>query len=162
MKKILAFTLLLLCLLSALVSCRDVESEEGIVGVWRSEELSTNEKISQRMIYAFAPNGHMLSIDVYADQITSVVGAHYAYDEAGVLSITQYGKDDGKMNADLSGDTLVLSVYFEEGVEVDEELSGKKLTFTRENAPKEGAFVGYWMYAYRDENDKVIQIRYNF
>ena len=89
MKKILAFTLLLLCLLSALVSCRGVESEEGIVGVWRSEELSTNEKISQRMIYAFAPNGHMLSIDVYADQITSVVGAHYAYDEAGVLSITQ-------------------------------------------------------------------------
>ena len=113
MKRFFACLILLLCLSSLLLACGDgEEGEPTIVGVWKSEELASSDSqvptdtVSQRMIYAFAENGHMLSIDLYADEITRVIGAHYALDEKGILTIRQFGQEDGEMIAELSGKTL--------------------------------------------------------
>ena len=138
MKRFLALLLALLCLLPVLSACGGDEAENTIVGVWKSEELSAGSP-SQKLVYAFAPNGHMLSIDLYEDQITSVIGAHYALDEKGILSIRQFGKEDGEMIAALSGDTLKLSLNLESGTTEDgENLGDKSITFKREKNPAEG------------------------
>ena len=128
MKRFLALLLTLLCLASLLCACGREEKEETIVGVWKSEELS-DSSISQRMVYAFEENGHMLSIDLYADAITRVIGAHYALDEEGILTVRQFGKEDGEMIADLSGDTLTLSLNLSSGDfgEGEEDLSQKSI-----------------------------------
>ncbi len=163
MKRFLALLLTLLCLASLLCACRREEKEETIVGVWKSEELS-DSSISQRMVYAFEENGHMLSIDLYADEITRVIGAHYALDEEGILTVRQFGKEDGEMIADLSGDTLTLSLNLSSGDfgEGEEDLSQKSITFTREKDPKEAVIVGNWVYAYVDEDGKTVQVQYAF
>lgn len=162
MKRFLALLLALLCLLPVLSACGGDEAEKTIVGVWKSEELSTSS-FSQKLVYAFAPNGHMLSIDLYEDQITSVIGAHYDLDEKGILSIRQFGKEDGEMIATLSGDTLTLALNLESGTTEDgEDLSNKSITFTREKDPKEAVIIGHWLYAYIDENGKTLQIQYAF
>ena len=171
MKRFFACLILLLCLSSLLLACGDgEEGEPTIVGVWKSEELansdsqSSTDTVSQRMIYAFAENGHMLSIDLYADEVTRVIGAHYALDEKGILTIRQFGKDDGEMIAELSGKTLTLSLNLSSGDfgEGEEDLSDKKITFTREKDAQTNAIVGSWVYAYIDENDNTTTVRYDF
>lgn len=172
MKRFLVCLLALLCLIPVLACCskNEDETDRGIVGVWRSEELAKNSEndptssVSQRLVYAFAENGHMLSIDLYADQITGVIGAHYEYGEDGILTIRQYGKDDGELRATLKGDTLVLAVNIETGsLEEDEEdLSKKSITFTREKDPAEAVILGNWLYAYVDENGQTVSIQYAF
>lgn len=168
MKRFVACLVAVLCLLPLLCGCgKDEEKETTIVGVWKSENLATDatqspiDQVSQHMVYAFAENGHMLSIDLYADQISRVIGAHYTLDENGILTIRQFGKDDGEMKAELSDKELTLSLNLAAGA-YDEDLADKKITFKREKDPADAVILGNWVYAYMDENGKTLQIQYAF